>query len=132
MADFQNGTYLYIGDGIEEIVGHSSEAILEGGLMFIAHLMRVPEYIDKRCMMEQTKLYANLNEKKLSDLRFKSIFCLKCNYSVQLIAFETVFYKLLFDKSFNKQRKRYYFPIQKVMSVDYQQVVRLRYKCGTN
>lgn len=74
VADFQNGTYPYIGEGVEEIVGHSSEAIMEGGLMFTAHMMRVPDYIDKRCMLEQTKLYDNLNGKKLSEIRFKSIF----------------------------------------------------------
>ncbi|UTA67396.1 response regulator transcription factor [Emticicia sp. 21SJ11W-3] len=74
VADFQNGTYPYIGEGIEDIIGHSAESIMEGGLMFTAHMMRVPDYIDKKCMMEQAKLYNNLNEKKLSDLRFKSIF----------------------------------------------------------
>ncbi len=74
LADFQTGRYLYIGDGIEEVVGHPVEAILEGGLMLTAHLMQVPEYIDKKCMMEQTKFYNNLNGKKISEFRFTSIF----------------------------------------------------------
>lgn len=74
VADFQTGSYPYIGDGVEEVVGHPLEELLEGGLMLTAHLNQVPEYIDKRCMMEQMKLYQNLNGKKISEIRFKSIF----------------------------------------------------------
>lgn len=74
VADFQTGSYPYIGDGVEEIIGHPVEELLEGGLMLTAHLMQVPEYIDKKCMMEQMKLYQNLNGKNISEIRFKSIF----------------------------------------------------------
>lgn len=74
VGDFRTGSYPYIGEGVEEVAGRPLEEFLEGGLMLTAHLMQIPEYIDKKCMMEQMKLYDNLNGKKISEIRFKSIF----------------------------------------------------------
>ncbi|MFD2522754.1 response regulator transcription factor [Emticicia soli] len=71
VADFQTGTYPFMGEGIKDVLGHPLEAIQEGGMNFIAYYLQVPKLIDNKCMEEQFKLYSNLKDKPLADIRFK-------------------------------------------------------------
>ena len=71
VADFQTGTYPFIGEGVEELLGHPFEAFMEGGMKFTDYYSQVPAYVDSKCMAEQIKFFSSLEDTKFSDIRFK-------------------------------------------------------------
>lgn len=73
VADFQTGTYPYLGEGIEDVMGHPINAILEGGIKFINHHQVVPEYINVSCVGVQISLYNSFKGKRLPEMRCKSV-----------------------------------------------------------
>ncbi|MBA4850280.1 response regulator transcription factor [Emticicia sp. BO119] len=71
VADFQTGTYPFIGEGVEEVMGHPLGAFLEGGLKFTDYILEVPAEIDNKCLNQQIILFDSLKGKKMPDIRFK-------------------------------------------------------------
>ncbi|MFD2522753.1 response regulator transcription factor [Emticicia soli] len=71
VADFQTGTYPFIGEGVEELLGHPFDAFMEGGMKFTDHYAQVPTYVDSKCIAEQIKFFSSIKDMKFSDIRFK-------------------------------------------------------------
>ena len=73
VADFQTGTYPFIGEGIEDVMGHPLNAFMEGGIRFTDYINDAPKYLVDKCVGQQMILYESFKDIKMPDIRFKMI-----------------------------------------------------------